>query len=312
VNQWRGGDVRRRKTEGVRKMTTVNASYATSAQGAPNEDEPLVSDVLSLDLVAALSGDRRLSESERELLDTLQRDRGDQFYSDVLYVVTHRRFPPSAAADLWNRILQHKCHMSYRMERNVRIAVASLDYLSNLTGELHSATVIDESHVTELVRLSQHDGLTGLFNHAYCYQRLDAEVLRYERYGTVVSLMMIDIDDFKALNDHYGHVDGDQVLAALGAIIQGAVREPDICCRYGGEEFAVILPSTNAPEASALAERLRAEIARAMPSGRSVTVSIGVASSDPATATSQALARRADAALYQAKHDGKDRVVINA
>jgi diguanylate cyclase (GGDEF)-like protein len=293
-------------------MTTVHTDCGAPAQEPSSKDGPLESDVLSLDLVAALAGDRRPSESERELLDTLQRSRGDQFYCDVLYVVTHRNFLPQAAADLWSRILQHKCDMSFRMQRNVRIAVASLDYLSNLTGELHSATVIDESHVTELVRLSQHDGLTGLFNHAYCYQRLDAEVQRYARYGTMVSLMMIDIDDFKALNDHYGHVDGDQVLAALGAIIQGAVRESDICCRYGGEEFAVILPSTSAPEASALAERLRSEIAKALPSGRSVSVSIGVASSNSATATSQVLARRADAALYQAKADGKDRVVINA
>jgi diguanylate cyclase (GGDEF)-like protein len=291
-------------------MATELDSRETPTQVQPVVDSFSPTKALPLDLVAALAGDRPPADPERELLESLRRSRGDQFYSDVLYAVSHRSFAPAAAADLWTRILEHKMDMSYRMGRNVRIAVASLDYLSNLTGDLRAATVIDEPLVAELVRLSQHDGLTGLYNHACCYERLDAELQRYARYGTVVSLMMVDIDSFKALNDRYGHVDGDQMLTQIAATIRGAVRESDSCCRYGGEEFAVILPSTGAPEAGQLAERLRGMIAAASSNGHSLTVSIGVAQSGPGAGTSEALVRRADRALYRAKSEGKDRVAI--
>jgi diguanylate cyclase (GGDEF)-like protein len=170
--------------------------------------------------------------------------------------------------------------------------------------------VISEDRIAEIVRMSLRDGLTGLFNHACCYQKIDMELKRYARYAKVVSLMMIDIDDFKGLNDRYGHQEGDRILAMIGKLIDGATRESDICCRYGGEEFAVILPSTDASEAGTLADRLRATLAKSLPGGRRVTVSIGVASSGENTETSAALVEKADAALYQAKRSGKNRVVV--
>jgi len=270
----------------------------------------LAHDALSLDLVSAYGGDRRLTEMEKDLLDDLKKSRGDAFYSDLLYAVTHQYFPPNAAPDLWKQILRHKYEMSNAMKRNIRIAVASLDYLSNLTTELHSATVISETHIADIVRLSQCDGLTGLFNHACCFQKLDLELRRYERYGTVVSLMMIDIDDFKQINDRFGHLEGDKILALMGRTLLEAARDSDICCRYGGEEFAIILPSTGAQEAFALGERVRALLARGLPGGRLITVSIGVASSGKNALTSQILVEQSDAALYQAKKNGKNRIVV--
>jgi GGDEF domain-containing protein len=171
---------------------------------------------LTLDLVAAYAGDRPLTEAERDFFEKLKQERINTFYSDLLFAVTHQVFSTETAEDLWNKILQHKCDMSFNMHRNVRIAVASLDYLSNLTAELHSATVISEASMVDIVRLSLHDGLTGLYNHSFCFQKLDTELKRFERYGTATSFMMIDIDDFKELNDHFGHQEGDKVLAEVG------------------------------------------------------------------------------------------------
>jgi diguanylate cyclase (GGDEF)-like protein len=201
--------------------------------------------------------------------------------------------------------------MSTIMNRNIRIAVASLDYLSNMTDELHGATVIDETHIGSIIKMSIHDTLTGLFNHAFCYQKIDMELKRHVRYGVNFSLVMVDIDDFKLINDTYGHPEGDYVIASVGKILQEEAREADICCRYGGEEFTIILPLTDAHDAGILAERLRAKTEAARPHGYHVTLSIGVAAYTPDMQTSQDLVKKADMALYEAKRSGKNRVVIN-
>lgn len=268
---------------------------------------------LSLDLVAALAGDRPITELEKNRFGDLKKNRGLRFFSDLLYSITHQYFPPEVAKDLWVEVLQHKFVLATVLGRNVRIAVATLDFLSNITDNMDSATLVGEEHIEEIVGLSLRDGLTGLFNHTYFYQQIDFEVKRYVRYGALVSLVLVDIDDFKAVNDTYGHREGDRVLAALGKTLMRLARDSDICCRYGGEEFAVILPLTDIHEAGVIANRLKMELAERMPDGRTVTVSIGVASScGKKSTTYRDLVEKADAALYQAKRGGKNRVIIVA
>ncbi len=263
---------------------------------------------LSLDFVSAVAGDRPLSDREKVLVNEMIKERGGKFYSDLLYAVTHRFFSAVAAEDLWNRILSHKYEMSKLMNRNIRIAVASLDYLSNLTTELASATVSDETFIAELTHLSEHDGLTGLFNHSCCYRKTGSEMKRFVRYGTPVSFMMIDVDNFKEINDTLGHQAGDNLLMAMGKVIREEVRESDICCRYGGDEFAVIMPLTATTDACVLAERLRARIEQSLFDGGKITVSIGVASSDRQVLAPQDLVQKADLALYRIKKAGKNGV----
>lgn len=289
-------------------------SEAPPCDGAEDSrPEDILGDkAMTMDLVSAIAGDRPLTEADVCQVEAMKAGRGDMFFSDLLYTVTHQYFAPEAAADLWGRILRHKYEMSFAMQRNIRIAVASLDYLSNLTAELTSATVISEARVSDIVRLSQHDSLTGLYNHACCYRQLDMALKRHARSGAPLSLMMIDIDDFKAINDHYGHQEGDRVLAMMGKTIAATIRETDSCSRYGGEEFAVILSETDMQEAGVLAERLRAAVAEAMPADRMITVSVGVACCARSTCTAQELVGQADAALYRAKTEGKNRVVVVA
>jgi diguanylate cyclase (GGDEF)-like protein len=273
----------------------------------------LADNVLSLDLVSALAGDRQLTKSEKIILGDLKESRGRKFFSDLLYSITHRYFPPEVAEDLWTKVLRHKYQLSTALKRNVRIVVAALDYLSNITTNLDSATLVSEADIAEIVGLSMRDGLTGLFNHTYFYEQIDMEVRRYVRYGTVVSLALIDIDDFKAANDTHGHSEGDRILAAMGRTFAGVVRDSDICCRYGGEEFAVILPLTDVHEAGVIAYRLRTEMAGCLAGCCTVvTVSMGVASCGEKTRTSRELVEMADAALYQAKRRGKNQVVVIA
>jgi diguanylate cyclase (GGDEF)-like protein len=165
--------------------------------------------------------------------------------------------------------------------------------------------------------LAMVDGLTKLFVRRYFDARLDEEFERTRRFETEFSVAMVDIDDFKQLNDTYGHEAGDIALAAVARALREEMRGIDTAARYGGEEFALVLPRTSLTEAYALAERIRGRIAdlRIEAPGRdeplTVTASFGIAAHPDSGARSVAeLLRLADRALYRAKQMGKDRVEL--
>ena len=162
--------------------------------------------------------------------------------------------------------------------------------------------------------LSITDDLTKLFNSRHFYITLQLEIERANRYHRPLALLMIDIDDFKEFNDTYGHLAGDKALAKTGEVIRNALREADTGYRYGGEEFAVILPETVGPGAVEVAERIRKEL-EAMPlsleakHSRYITASIGVSELQAEDKLSEFI-RRADKNLYAAKTEGKNRVLL--
>lgn len=273
----------------------------------------LADNALSVELVSAFSGDRPLTEAEKDYFTELEKTRGLEFYSNLFYAITHEFFAPKIAEALWTEVLRHKYELSKAVGRDVKIVVAVLDYFSNVTDNMDMATLVTEVHIGEIIGLSLRDGLTGLFNHSYFYQQIELEFNRYVRYGSPFTLLLIDIDDFKRVNDTCGHREGDRILAEMGKTFLHLARDSDICARYGGEEFAVILPLTDSHEAGEIAERMRIELAKLQLSDDSkVTVSIGVASCGKKILTFQELVEKADAALYRAKRKGKNRVVLNA
>ncbi len=164
-----------------------------------------------------------------------------------------------------------------------------------------------------LNELASRDGLTGLYNHRMYYRRLDEEFIRRHRTGQPISVLLLDIDRFKQVNDLYGHLTGDVVLKTLGDLVMHSCRQMDVACRYGGEEITVILPETDAEGAMLIAERLRKEVeTRHFEMGGSkeghITVSIGVATSSESLTSSKDLTESADRALYRAKEGGRNRV----
>jgi diguanylate cyclase (GGDEF)-like protein len=268
---------------------------------------------VSVELVSAFAGDRRLTEAERALIRAHRDGRGEVFFSDLLYAVTHQYFAPKIAEALWNKVLVHKHMMSEKLGRNVRIAVATLDYLSNMTGDFPSPTLISEAYVSEIANHSMRDGMTGLYNHSTCYELLELEFRGHLRYGAGVSVILLDIDDFKLVNDRYGHQEGDRILIELARTLEEQVRDSDICCRLGGEEFVAILPFTSRPaEACEIAERIRKGAAAITCGGKRITISAGVAVCDHATQSPRDLLEDADRALYRAKRAGKNQVRFNA
>lgn len=168
---------------------------------------------------------------------------------------------------------------------------------------------IENAYHEEIYRLTTVDGLTQVFNRRYFLEQLDREVSRSKRYRRELSLILFDIDHFKQINDNFGHLAGDYVLKQLATVVKGKIRREDILSRYGGEEFAVVLPEIDATNAIALAEKIRKLVEKAPfkfeDTKISVTVSIGVATcgeSDDAAA----LIKRTDEKLYEAKGAGRN------
>ena len=164
----------------------------------------------------------------------------------------------------------------------------------------------------QLADLSETDPLTGLSNARGLHDRLDAELARLRRYRTPLSLLLVDLDGLKTINDRHGHRAGDEAICRVADVIRSQLRDSDLGARWGGDEFAVLAPSTSRAAALALGERIRIQILeRGAP--RQLSGSVGVATVDPTTddgALNPAmLMRAADAALYEAKRRGRNRVV---
>jgi two-component system cell cycle response regulator len=171
---------------------------------------------------------------------------------------------------------------------------------------------IEASYHDEVYRLTTVDGLTQAFNRRYFQDALEREISRCIRYGRDLSLMLLDIDHFKRINDTFGHLAGDDVLKHLSTLVRGRIRKEDIFARYGGEEFALLLPELAGSGAYQLGEKLR-RLVEAHPftfdnQRLPVTVSVGLATLSGSQQDSATLVRTADACLYEAKSQGRNRV----
>jgi diguanylate cyclase (GGDEF)-like protein len=184
--------------------------------------------------------------------------------------------------------------------------------LTSLAG--HAAAALDRAYLhQQLSLLARTDGLTGLGNRRSFEEDLQWEFTRAKRYGLPLSVMLLDVDNFKHFNDRHGHPMGDKLLQEVAAVVRSSVREVDTPARYGGEEFVVILPQTDLAAALQAAERVRVGVAtlggeegKSQPLGH-LSVSIGVASYPVPCSSAEELVKMADAALYEAKEAGRDR-----
>ncbi|HXH01889.1 MAG TPA: biofilm regulation diguanylate cyclase SiaD [Candidatus Competibacteraceae bacterium] len=173
-------------------------------------------------------------------------------------------------------------------------------------------TMLREVNQT-LRELSIRDALTGLYNRRYMLERLSTEAALVQRQGTSFGLAICDIDHFKRINDRHGHDAGDQVLAEIACCLHGSLRDYDVCARWGGEEFLFLFPETDSAAALAIMERLRTTVAELCPliegSPLALSISAGITEHRAQDAIRDSL-RRADHALYQAKHSGRNRCVV--
>jgi diguanylate cyclase (GGDEF)-like protein len=221
------------------------------------------------------------------------------------------------AETLLEQVLRHRAGLVGVLGRDPGLRVAAMDYLSNVEKRYENPKIVEMEEFEETERSARTDPLTGLGNRRTFDDALDREIRRSRRYGWPLTVLMADLDHFKRVNDTFGHLLGDLVLERVGEILRHAVREADVVCRYGGEEFAAVLPETSRVGGFAVAERVRRRVAQAF-SERvvgghevSMTISSGLATYPEDGLHAVEMVARADEALYGAKRGGRNRVCVH-
>ena len=263
---------------------------------------------------------RLLEEATDGKTDALQKllKNAPDIYAPLLRVLTQLDYTEAEAQEHWDALLSHRDELSKKLGGETSLQVAALDYFQNQKGAIRFPKILEMSTFLATERSAITDGLTGLYNRQFFDDSLRRELKRARRYGLSFSLVMLDVDDFKAVNDIHGHVAGDEALTLTSSVIRASVREIDVACRYGGEEFALILPETSRTGAFIVSERIRLDV-KEMFSHRivgkshidvSISGGIGIYPTDSNSA--EGLLRMADKALYRSKHDGKDQITLHA
>ncbi len=270
-------------------------------------------DIESTDRLTSASIDK-LSNKPALLKSYLDASIGNTF-SELMFRLTHEIYTEKRASNLWHKIVTHRESLKKQLNRDMGMLVAALDYLSNISGDISSPKIMGDLRIEEAAEMATRDSLTGLYLRGVFDFMLEQMVSDHRKYNKSLSLLMLDIDDFKQVNDDHGHQAGDEVLRKMGEILMKIIRDTDFPARYGGEEIVIIFPDTAIDPAAVIAERFRAEVHRYFSDfgPRSITVSIGVSCiRNPDVITASELVRQADQAMYKVKRSGKNRVGKNA
>ncbi|MFT5756475.1 MAG: diguanylate cyclase (GGDEF)-like protein [Alteromonadaceae bacterium] len=275
------------------------------------EDNKQLEDIIYLDESSLLLADIESIAKGGDEIKYFEHKYFGNLYSNILLVLTHESYEEDEAKSLWDNIVAHMSELNHLLNRNVGISIATMDYMSNIIDKLLSPVSIEEEKSEFISKMSTKDELTGLYLRDVFDVVLRQKVEETKRNDQPLSLLMMDIDDFKIVNDTYGHQLGDYVLKKIGRTINSLVRKMDLPARYGGEEMAVIMPDANREQVFKVAERIRKEISQLKFEHFSVTISIGIGRVNREIKTPEKLLKAADNALYQAKDKGKNRVIIN-
>jgi diguanylate cyclase (GGDEF)-like protein len=214
----------------------------------------------------------------------------------------------------WTCLLAHRSEMMRALGRPINLVTVMCDYLATQDHVIFDPKIVEMTAYDNIILQSTHDDLTGLYNRQYFTNVVAQHYSLAKRNQNDLSILFIDVDDFKDVNDIYGHVIGDQALRQISRVISEEVRQSDVAARYGGEEFIVLLPFTNSIEALILAERMRANIEKCKldVNGKALTITVsgGIASYPVNAQNVDDLIRSADSAVYRAKGAGKNNISL--
>lgn len=254
----------------------------------------------------------RDEESTRELLGK----RGGVQYSSIIFALVQIRLPEDKAKHDWEELLKHKYTVSEALGRNVGIHVAALDYFTNIKRRVLNPKILDANEYADTASQAIMDELTHAYNRRFFDDELQRLFASARVTSKAFSLLMLDLDHFKAYNDTNGHIKGDIALIQTVRILHAVCGSTATVCRYGGEEFVVLLPDTTPEEATRTAHSIRKAVyeyryvnEQDQPGGR-LTVSTGVASYRRDMIEASEVLDEADVALYRAKNAGRDRVTV--
>jgi diguanylate cyclase (GGDEF)-like protein len=247
-------------------------------------------------------------------LDKIIANNGPPAYAAIFHVLTSLVLEPKEAEQCWQEIIAHWRRLSAVIGRRVSLRTAICDYFCSVHKSLRNPKVVEINIFEKTAQSSQIDSLTELYNRRFFDDELSKETARANRYHTQLSLLFLDIDDFKKINDTYGHLAGDKVLQTVARIMVTEKRIEDVAARYGGEEFVIISPETGKTNTLVLAERIRQRVEkkRIDYEGKRIhlTISGGLASYPIDAPNGLTLIRYADSALYRAKASGKNNISL--
>jgi len=247
-------------------------------------------------------------------LDRLASKKGDATYQEMFHILVNQNFKSDQAKKNWLKIIAHRNEISTVLDRKISLITTISDFFGSMQNSLDNYKLVGIDTFEKVVEESTHDKLTGLFNRTYLNDALDQHLSLAKRHDTELSLLFLDIDDFKEINDTLGHHSGDIILRSVARTIEEGMRESDIKTRFGGDEFVILMPNTNKINALLLAERLRNEIKKMIipinDKNHQVTVSGGVAGFPVDAQKSKNLLNLADSALYRAKGAGKNSISL--
>lgn len=252
--------------------------------------------------------DEQMLQTVEELFESGERN----IHARLLHVMCHLRLTPGEARKSWQAILNHRDRLEERLGRATGFRVAMVDYFVNESRDIKNPKVIEIHVYAETARQAAIDELTGVFNRRFFDGALEREFKQARRHKRDFSLLILDIDNFKRINDTHGHTTGDAVISALGKLLRRSVRSEDTACRIGGEEFAVILPETGPEGAVVVGDKIRSEFAKLKIATTDLSLSAGIATFPHDAKDTDELIDRADQMLYFAKYSGKNRVVCYA
>ncbi len=243
----------------------------------------------------------------------LQKDisKKESFFSSLLALFVHYNFSEEEAFNHWIHIVEHAEFLTAKLQRPVGLRLPIVDYFINYNRLISHPMVIEFHLFKQTEEMAMVDSLTGVFNRRYMELSLQKEINRSLRYDKKFSVLILDLDDFKRINDSRGHLFGDEVLRRFAEFVRSHIRLEDVLCRYGGEEFLILLPETDSDRARYFADRIIRRLHdHPFFSEHGVHFSGGIATFPDMGGTIPDLLAQADRALYQAKFEGKDRVII--
>jgi diguanylate cyclase (GGDEF)-like protein len=245
-------------------------------------------------------------------LNQIVENEGKKAYPVIFHVLTNLEIETEEAKETWAEIIIHYEKLVSILGRKVNLRTAICDYFCSIHRSLRNPKVVEIQLYEKTVKASRFDSLTGLHNRQAFDETLDSEINRGKRHGKELSILFLDLDDFKEVNDSFGHQIGDEVLKQVAKIVLAEKRSEDLAARYGGEEIVVIMPETSKVDSLVLAERIRQKVEemRIDFNGHNIrlTISGGLASFPENASDAEKLLKCADNALYRAKGSGKNNI----
>ncbi len=247
-------------------------------------------------------------------LNCITKKNGDEACQVLFSVLTHLDLLPDQAVDYWKQILAHRNKMSESLGRGVNLRTTVCDYFCTINKSMTNPIIIEIRVLEDALYSLRHDSLTGLCSRRAFDEMLVREIGRANRYGKELSVLFFDLDNFKKVNDTFGHLAGDEALRNVARIVMDQIRTIDIAFRFGGEEIVVVLPETGKAAAYVVGERIREKVEGLKldynDHAINLTISGGIATLPVDTTDARDLIANADIAVYKAKESGKNNIVI--